>query len=114
SGAPVAAAYAVAQYLRLGGYRNVVKSCMSVTEYTETRLKEIGLNLVVEPTMNVLGVKLEKPGLVVNKLAEKGWRVNKVERLSAIRLVLMPQITKQMIDEFIPVLKKACEEVGEV
>jgi hypothetical protein len=40
--------------------------------------------------------------------------VNKVERLSCIRLVLMPQITKQIIDEFIPVLKKTCEEVGEL
>jgi hypothetical protein len=26
----------------------------------------------------------------------------------------MPQITKQIIDEFIPVLKKTCEEEGEL
>ncbi|MBN1281326.1 MAG: tyrosine decarboxylase MfnA [Candidatus Thermoplasmatota archaeon] len=114
SGAPVAAAYAVTQYLGFDGYQNVVKSCMNVTQYTETRIKELGLGLVVEPTMNVLGVRLKKPGAVVKKLAENGWRVNKVERLSAVRMVLMPQITTQMIDEFIPVLKRVCEEVGEV
>jgi len=114
SGAPVAAAYAVAQYLGYEGYTQMVASCMDVTRYTEKRIEELGLRLVMKPTMNVLGVKLKKPGLVVKKLSENGWRVNKVERLSCIRLVLMPQITKQIIDEFIPVLQKACQEVGEL
>jgi tyrosine decarboxylase/aspartate 1-decarboxylase len=114
SGAPVAAAYAVARYLGMDGYRDVVRSCMDMTEYTEQRIIELGLDLVMRPTMNVLGVKLKNPGRVVNKLSEKGWRVNKVERLSCIRLVLMPQITKQIIDEFIPVLQKTCKEVGEL
>jgi len=114
SGAPVAAAYAVAQYLGFEGYKKIVKSCMDVTRYTEKRITELGLSLVMKPTMNVLGVQLKKPKQIVKKLSEQGWRVNKVERLSCIRLVLMPQITKQIIDEFIPVLKKTCEEVGEI
>jgi tyrosine decarboxylase / aspartate 1-decarboxylase len=114
SGAPVAAAYAVTQYLGFGGYKKMVKSCMNVTGYTEKRITELGLDLVIQPTMNVLGIKLKKPGQIVKKLSEQGWRVNKIERLSCIRLVLMPQITKQIIDEFIPVLKKTCEEVGEL
>lgn len=75
---------------------------------------ELGLHLVTKPTMNVLGVRLKKPGLVVKKLSAYGWRVNKINRLSCIRIVLMPQITKQIIDEFIPVLKKICKEVGEL
>jgi len=87
---------------------------MEVTTYTEQRINELGLGLVLKPTMNVLGVKLKSPGRVVKKLSEKGWRVNKIERLSCIRLVLMPQITKEIIDEFIPVLRKTCEEVGEL
>jgi tyrosine decarboxylase/aspartate 1-decarboxylase len=114
SGAPVAAAYAVARYLGFQGYKNMVKSCMEVTSYTKKRLEGLGLSLVINPTMNVIGVKLKNPGEIVKKLSEDGWRVNKVERLSCIRLVLMPQITKKIIDEFIPVLKKTCEEVGEL
>jgi tyrosine decarboxylase/aspartate 1-decarboxylase len=114
SGAPVAAAYAVSRYLGYSGYREVVRSCIEVTTYTEQMIKELGLHLIVKPTMNVIGVRLKKPGLVVKKLSENGWRVNKVSRLSAIRLVLMPQITKEIIDEFIPVLKKICREVGEL
>jgi len=114
SGAPVAAAYAVAQYLGFEGYKKMVKSCMDVARYTEKRITELGLNLVTRPTMNVIGIRLKKPSQIVKELSKKGWRVNKVERLSCIRLVLMPQITKQIIDEFIPVLKKTCEEVGEL
>ena len=114
SGAPVAAAYAVAQYLGFEGYKKIVKSCMDVTRYTEKRITELGLSLVMKPTMNVLGVQLKKPKQIVKKLSEQGWRVNKVERLSCIRLVLMPQITKQIIDQFIPDIKKTCEEVGEI
>jgi tyrosine decarboxylase/aspartate 1-decarboxylase len=114
SGAPIAAAYAVAQYLGMDGYRTMVETCMEVTHYAEQRITDLGLALVIKPTMNVLGVKLKKPGQVVKKLSEKGWRVNKVERLSCIRLVLMPQITRQIIDEFIPVLRQTCREVGEL
>ena len=114
SGGPVAAAYAVARYLGRDGYKKVVENCMNTTKYTEEKLSEIGLNLIVKPTMNVLGVKLSKPEKVANKLSEYGWRVNTMNHLSCIRIVLMPQITKKIIDEFIPTLKKSCEEVGEL
>ena len=114
SGGPVAAAYAVAKYLGMDGYKKVVKNCMSTTRYMEDKLDEMGLDLIIKPTMNVLGVKLSKPEKVAKKLSMYGWRVNTMNRLSCIRIVLMPQITKELIDEFIPILKKACEEVGEL
>ena len=114
SGGPVAAAYAVSKYLGREGYKKLVENCMNITHYTEEKLNEIGLELVTKPTMNVLGVKLKKLSEVANKLSEYGWKVNKIDRLSCIRIVIMPQITKQSIDEFIPILKKACEEVGEL
>ena len=114
SGGPVAAAYAVAKYLGMDGYKKVVESCMNTTRYTEEKLAEIGLDLILKPTMNVLGVKLSKPEKVAKKLSEYGWRVNTMNHLSCIRIVIMPQITKKIIDEFIPILKKSCEEVGEL
>ena len=114
SGGPVAAAYAVSKYLGREGYKKLIKDCMSTTAYTEKKIRNIGLSLVVKPTMNVLGVKLKNPSRVVNKLKTFGWKVNKMTRLSAIRIVLMPQITKDIIDDFIPDLEKACREVGEL
>ncbi len=114
SGGPVAAAYAVAKYLGRDGYKKLIENCMDITHYTEEKLREIGLPLVIKPTMNVLGVKLKKLDKVVNKLSKNNWKVNKIDHLSCIRIVIMPQITKQIIDEFIPILKKTCEEVGEL
>jgi len=114
SGGPVAAAYAISKYLGIKGYNELIKKCMNTTDYTEKRISELGLNLVVKPTMNVLGIKLKNPSEVVKKLTDFGWKVNKMERLSAIRIVIMPQISKEIIEEFIPDFEKACREVGEL
>ncbi len=114
SGGPVAAAYAVSKYLGREGYKKLIKECISTTEYTEKKIRNLGLNLVVKPTMNVLGVKLKNPSEVVKKLTMFGWKVNKMERLSAIRIVIMPHITKDIIDDFIPYLEKVCKKVGEL
>jgi len=114
SGGPVAAAFAVTKYLGIEGYKDLIRRCMDTTHYTEKRINEMGLCLAVKPTMNVLGVKLEHLSKVINKLVEYGWRVNKLERISCIRIVLMPHVTKKIIDEFIPCLEKVCKEVGEL
>jgi tyrosine decarboxylase/aspartate 1-decarboxylase len=114
SGGPVAAAYAVTKYLGINGYKNLVKRCMITTKYTQQKIEDLGLNLVIKPTMNVLGIKLKNPAMVVKKLTVLGWKVNKMNRLSAIRIVLMPHVTKKIIDDFIPDLKKVCKESGEI
>jgi len=114
SGGPVAAAYAVTKHLGEKGYRELVKKCIENTQYTTRRVNEIGLSLVVKPTLNVLGIKVKNPSKIVKNLSKYGWKVNKVDRLSCIRIVLMPHVTKEIIDKFIPDLEKACNEVGEL
>ena len=114
SGGPVAAAYAVYTFLGLDGYKNIVKECMIITKYAEEKIKNIGLNLITKPTMNVLGVKLKNPTKVVKKLSQYGWKVNLINHLSCIRIVIMPHISKNIIDEFIPVFLRTCKEIGEI
>jgi len=114
SGGPVAAAYAVARFLGEEGYTKIVKQCMNVTNHAEKRINEIGLGLAVKPTMNVIGIKLKKPASVTKMLTEYGWKVNDMRRISCIRLVLMPHVTKKIIDDFIPDLKKTCKKLGEI
>jgi tyrosine decarboxylase/aspartate 1-decarboxylase len=114
SGGPVAAAYAVAKYLGKDGYKRLIKKCMNNTHYIERKINGLGLNFVIKPIMNVLGIKINKPTKLVNKLTYYGWKVNKMERLSAIRIVIMPHVTKNIIDNFIPDLEKACRETGEL
>jgi tyrosine decarboxylase/aspartate 1-decarboxylase len=114
SGGPVAAAYAVIKYLGEDGYKQIVKRCIDNTKFLTKEINEIGLELVTEPVLNVLGIKLKNPEKVVKMLTKLGWKVNKMDRLSAIRIVLMPHVTKKVLSDFIPDLKKVCQELGEI
>lgn len=114
SGAPVAAGYAVTHYLQNEGYIKRVQTIMDTATYAVQKINEIGLPLVTKPMLNVLAVHVTHLDDIVNRLATYGWKVNKIKHLSSFRLVIMPQITKKIIDEFIPVLKKTCQEAGEL
>ena len=114
SAAPVAAAYAVAEYLGMKGYTDLVKKCMDNTFYTVKKIDEIGLKIVTNPTMNVIAIKLKNPEKVVNLLTKKGYKINKMDRFSSARIVLMPHVTKKVIDDFIPVFEKTCKDTGEI
>ena len=114
SGGPVAAAYALSEYLGIKGYIKIAETCMKNTDYLAKRIEELGLNLVTKPKINVLGVKLNKPEKITNELTKKGFKVNNMRRFSAIRFVLMPHVTKKTIDDFIPVFEKVCKKYGEI
>lgn len=115
SGGPVAAAYAVTQYLGKKGYQDIMQQCMELTEYTKKQIQEIGLPLVYEkPPLNILAIKLNHLDEIDEQLTTHGWKINKMNHLSAIRLVLKPSITKSIIDKFIPQLQQTCKDVGEL
>jgi len=109
SAGPVAAAYAVSEYLGFKGYQSIVKNCMVNTNYMKKKIENLGLELVAKPTLNILAIKLKKPLVIVKELTKLGWKVNKMERLSAVRIVVMPHVTRRIIDEFIPVFEKVCK-----
>ncbi len=114
SGGSVAAAYAVARYLGLEGYKKIVRKCMNNTKYLEKKIYDMGLKPVVAPTMNVIAIKLKNPDIITKKLYKKGWVVNEMNRFSAIRIVLMPHVTREIINNFLPVFKKVCKESKEI
>lgn len=114
SGGPVAAAYAVSEYLGINGYKDVVNRCLEITYYTAKKIKEIGLKLVKEPLMNVIAIKLKNPDKVMKKLTIVGWKLNKMDRLSAVRIVVMPQISKNVIDNFLIDFERVCRETKEI
>jgi len=115
SGGPVAAAYAVTQYLGESGYQTLVRECMENTTYAIQRLQRIGLDVIIDhPPLNVIAVKLLHLNDIVHRLEQQGWRVNAMDHLNSIRLVIMPHVTKEIIDSFISELERICKEVGEI
>ena len=114
SAGPIAAAFAVSEHLGFEGYSKLVEKCMNNMVYSQKKIREMGLGFVVEPTLNVLAVKMKNPSIIVEELTKKGWKVNKMQRYSAIRLVFMPHVTRRIIDKFLPVFEEVCKKTGEI
>ena len=112
--AAVASTYAVMKLLGRDGYKNVVKRCMDSTNYLVNRLNEIGLNTVIKPVMNVVGIEMKHPYKIKKMLDKIGWKLSLAHCPKCLRIVVMPHVTKNVIDNFIPDLKKVCLKINEI
>ncbi|MEF8878931.1 MAG: tyrosine decarboxylase MfnA [Candidatus Thermoplasmatota archaeon] len=114
SAGPVASAYAISEYLGFEGYQDIVENCMKNTFFIEEKLRAMGLELACGPTMNVIGVKMKKPDEIAKRLSEEGWKVNIMERISCLRLVIMPHIGREDLELFAKDFEKICREEDEI
>ncbi len=112
--ASVAAAYAVMKHLGREGYREIVRGCMDSTLYLKGRVEELGLNLVREPVMNIIGISMKNPERIQQELFKLDWHTSKGKYPCCLRLVCMPHVTREVIDEFLPDLKTVSEKAGEI
>ncbi len=98
--AAVASTYAAMRALGRRGYSRIVQQCMVVTNYAADKAKSVGLEIVKKPVMNVLGIYMPTaPSKIQAGLDEKGWKVSVATNPECLRLVIMPHVTKQKIDE---------------
>lgn len=107
SGAPVAAAWALLRGLGAPGYQAVVARCLQATQHFLRLLKHEGLAPLIPPELNIVAVPCPEPAAAQQALARRGWRVNVLPRLKAIRIVLMPHVTPEILDAFTPDLAAA-------
>jgi tyrosine decarboxylase/aspartate 1-decarboxylase len=110
----VAAIYAVLRYLGREGYKKVVKECMDNTLYFQNGIQDLGLEPINPPVMNVLAIKLRDPKRIQHELSKQNWFVSKSRYPKGIRFVIMPHVTRTVIDNFLPVFEKTCREQGEL
>ena len=70
-----------------------------------------GLDIIVKPTMNVVGITSEAFDIrqVVQGLRQKGWAVALFPR--HIRIVVMPHIQKEHVDDFLEDLKSVTDRL---
>jgi len=107
-------AYAAMKFLGRDGYRKIVKDCMDVTDYIIKRAESIGLEPIMKPVMNIVNLKLKNPADVYKALDEMNWKASTSRNPPALRIVVMPHVTKKVIDEFTDDLEKACKKLGEL
>jgi tyrosine decarboxylase/aspartate 1-decarboxylase len=106
SGASAASAYAVMRYLGREGYRQIVATCMENTRILQEQLIDIGMEPVIEPVLNIVTARTTDPVGVRKRLAEKRWYVSTTAHPCALRMVVMPHVTADVINAFTTDLKK--------
>ena len=106
SGASAAATYAVMRYLGRDGYRAIVAQCMANTWALFDTLCDLGLEPVVEPALNIAAFHVPDPKGVRRRLCDRNWYVSTTVHPCALRLVVMPHVTGEMITAFAADLKK--------
>ena len=102
----VAAAYASILYFGWKGYRRLVRECMENTFYLVERAREMEFDVPYEPEMNIVNIKVKNPIAVRDELLKSGWSVSASEEFGTIRIVVMPHVKKEIIEEFLKTLKK--------
>lgn len=112
SGAPVAGAWALLSGLGATGYRRVVERCLRTTTRLVDALDVQGLTPLVPPELNIVALPVPSPEKVQADLTKKGWRVNVLPRLGALRLICMPHVTDEIVDAFVPDLVRTLQRQG--
>jgi tyrosine decarboxylase/aspartate 1-decarboxylase len=106
SGGAVAATYAVMMHLGMEGYREIVGRCMKITGRLVEGAKELGVEPLVDPVMNIVALDVPNLDEVRKKLRVKGWTTSITRAPRAMRLIIMPHVSEENLELFISDLGK--------
>lgn len=107
SGASIAAAWMIYNYLGEKGYRNIVSKVMDLTRWFVKEIESIeGLGIKIEPECNVVGITSEciPVKVLLKELRLKGWALS--EWPDYMRVVIMPHVDRGTLKKFIRCLKR--------
>ena len=113
SGASVVAVWALLRHFGKEGYKRIVRSCMRLTWKLSRGIQKIsGLDIMTEPSMNIVGIKSEVFDIrrIAKELRLRKWAVSLFP--DHIRIVVMPHVQKQHIEEFLEDLKDIANKLG--
>ncbi|AGB04940.1 tyrosine decarboxylase MnfA [Aciduliprofundum sp. MAR08-339] len=108
----VAAAYAAILHFRWEGYRKVVKECMDRAEYMVKRAEEEGFDVPFKPEMNIVNIGLKDVRKAKEILLTRGWGISTNPKYSTVRIVVMPHVTREVIERFLEELKNIKRDYG--
>lgn len=113
SGASALAVWALLRHLGRDGYDRIVEHCMRLTRKLAEEIQKIdGLGLMVQPTMNVVGIKSDVVDirLIARELGRRGWAVSLFP--SHIRIIIMPHVKSTHIENFLEDLRRTVVELS--
>ncbi len=105
--ASIPAFWSVMKYLGSQGYRKILEGCMEKTYWLMERGVSLGLDPVISPVLNIVTFHHDDPCGVVDRMAQNGWNISRTVTPPGLRFVVMPHVTKDAIDNMIPVLEES-------
>lgn len=112
SGAAAAATYAVMMHLGREGFREMIGYCMDLTCHLVQGARDMGVEPLIEPVMNVVALVVPGPSRVREKLMDRDWHVSITrEPNRALRLILMRHMNHENIDLFLADLKEILDDL---
>ena len=116
SGGTVIAFWVIMKTLGINGFKDVVKKCMKNTQYLTNRINEIkGVKLATNPVINVVGITTESNESICKideELRKKNWMVGKFEDFNLIRVVIMPHVQNEHLQDFTDDLEKIIKKLN--
>jgi len=106
TGIGVATTWALMKLLGSEGYRKIVSKCMENSYYLIKKMKEYDFEKVITPVLNIVTIKDENPLRTSLMLRDMGWYVSICRCVDALRIIVMPHINKDHIDNFIEALSQ--------
>ncbi|MEM0202720.1 MAG: tyrosine decarboxylase MfnA [Archaeoglobaceae archaeon] len=105
-GTGVASAYAVLKTLGYKGMKAIVDKCLKNTRVLLEEVSSLGFEPVIEPVMNVVAFKTERAEEIKSELYRRRWVISTIRNPRAIRFVVMPHVTEEVIKEFMSELRR--------
>jgi len=105
-GTGVASAYAVLKSLGFDGMKKVVERCLKNTRILVEEMRDLGFEPVIEPVMNVVSFRTDEAEKLKEELYRMKWVISTIREPKAIRFVVMPHVTEEVIKNFISDFRK--------
>jgi tyrosine decarboxylase/aspartate 1-decarboxylase len=113
SGASAVAVWALLMHMGRAGYAAVVDRCLKLTwKLAEEIQRTDGVDVVTEPTLNVVGVKSDRIDvhLIFQELRKRGWAVSLFS--DYLRIVIMPHTKPSHIKRLLEDLQMIIENLN--
>lgn len=110
TGAGAASAYAALTHLGRNGYRDIAHRCISDAHWLADRVEEVeGAEVTVPPVLNLVSIATPDPEDTSRRLHDRGWHTSVSTTPEALRIVLMPHLTRDTLNDFLDDLEDVAQ-----
>ena len=112
--APIAAAWAVMNFLGVEGYVRLAKQTMATTRALQAGIRSCGLRVIGEPAASVFAFGSDDADVmsIGDVMDDRGWHLDRQHGPDALHMMVSPS-HERIVDEFLTDLRYAVEHAGE-